>query len=1562
MGDRVDVLETRMGTVDNTLAELVRQMQTHSTQMQDHYTQMQHNSNVLAKLSEQMLKLTQKDGNEGETSVNNSSQGESRLAGKKVKLPLFDGEDPVAWITRAEIYFDVQNTVDEMRVKLARLSMEGSTIHWFNLLMETEDDLSWEKLKRALIARYGGRRLENPFEELSTLKQRGTVEEFVESFELLSSQVGRLPEEQYLGYFMSGLKPQIRRRVRTLNPRNRMEMMRIAKDVEGELKDDDDDDAERRLDKKNHFERMGLRDWAGSVRNKNGSQSKDTMRLSNAGGSYPNSKMGSTASNASSSMSSTARNSEGKQRSGASDRWKGVRSYQNSEVEERRSKGLCFKCGGKWHPTMHKCPERSLRVLILGEGETMNEEGEIVNMEDVEAESDEDEEVECKLMGVLGSMGESHTMKVEGRIQNVDLLVLIDSGASHNFISPKVTTALGLAITPTPARNIKLGDGHKVSTKGICEGVMMKMGESEVVVDAYVLELGGMDMVLGVSWLSTLGKVVMDWKAMTMQFTSNDKEVQLQGLCNKMIKQSYLNSYLEDTYRREVLNSWWSQVNAMETTTEANVHQSFNCILDQFAEVFSDHIQLPPIRSQVHHINLQPGHGAINVRPYRYPHHQKEEIEKQVAELLAAGVIRPSMSSFSSPVILVKKKDKSWRMCVDYRALNKATIPDKYPIPIVDELLDELYGATIFSKIDLKSGYHQIRMHEKDIDKTAFRTHNGHYEYLVMPFGLMNAPATFQATMNDIFRPYLRKFVLVFFDDILIYSKDVEEHKKHLQSVLSVLVDNCFVANKAKCQFGSRQVDYLGHIISGEGVAVDPIKVQCILNWPKPTNVKGVRGFLGLTGYYRKFVKNYGKIAKPLTELTKKDNFHWGIEAEKAFEELKHIMTSPPVLILPNFSIPFEVECDAAGRGIGAVLMQHKQPIAFFSKALSDGNLSKSVYEKELMALVLSIQHWRHYLLGREFIVYTDHKSLKHFLQQRVSSPDQQCWLAKLLGYQFEVKYKPGIENRAADALSRCVDVGEMNTIISFPLWSDRQQLLDELAQDVYIQKLAQEVQNSSTSKPGFHIKQGVLLYHDRLVISPNSPSIPWLLEEFHNTPSGGHSGFLRTYRRLADSLYWVGMQKSVRDYVRSCDVCQRQKYSATSPGGLLQPLPIPNNVWEDLSIDFITGLPKSKGYEAILVVVDRLSKYSHFILLKHPYTAKTIAEIFMKEVVRLHGIPNSIISDRDPLFVSHFWLELFKLQGTKLKMSSAYHPETDGQTEVINRCLESYLRCFIADHPKTWSFWVSWAEYWYNSTFHISIGKTPFEVVYGRKPPPLLRFLSNETKVAAVALDLSERDEALNQLKLHLLRAQEQMAIYANKKRRDLSFEEGEWVFLKLRPHRQHSVVRRIHQKLAARFYGPFQIIKKVGVVAYKLNLPPESRIHPVFHVSLLKRAVGNYQVQGDLPKDLEIAEEDDIYPEKILGTRSIMQGDTEIQQSLVQWKNKSAEDVTWESNEVLRGQFPQFCLEDKAFSKEGGVDRNTNAEVGLEEFGPKPRVWKFYARKKTKIRNNDVAKKLVI
>lgn len=522
-----------------------------------------------------------------------------------------------------------------------------------------------------------------------------------------------------------------------------------------------------------------------------------------------------------------------------------------------------------------------------------------------------------------------------------------------------------------------------------------------------------------------------------MKFNWEGGDVELKG--NPALKCSKISvKYLFKTFKSDELGILieCNEMSPMETITDITIPPFLAHIIQSYPHVTQPNDQLPPQRTHDHTITLKEGSDPVSIRPYRYPHIQKGEIECMVQDMLKAGIMQPSHSPFASPVILVKKKDDSWRFCVDYRALNKITVPNKFPIPVIDKLLDELEGARLFKKFDLKSGYHQIRMRAEDVSKTAFRTHDGHYEFLVMPFGLTNAPATFQSLMNDIFRPFLRKFVLVFFDDILIYSRTEEEHQQHVQTVFQTLSTHALFINMSKCSFGVSKVAYLGHIISAQGVEVDPEKVSAILNWPTPRTIKEIRGFLGLTGYYRCFVAGYAQKAQPLTTLLKKDSYGWNNDAASAFEGLKKAMAEVPVLALPDFQKIFMVETDASGPGVGAVLLQDLHPIAFFSRLLGPRAQQKAIYEKELMALVFSVLRWKHYLMGRHFIVKTDQRSLKFILEQREIGIEYQKWAMKLLGFDFTIVYNPGASNKVADALSRCFhDMEELCTpLVRSPL------------------------------------------------------------------------------------------------------------------------------------------------------------------------------------------------------------------------------------------------------------------------------------------------------------------------------------------------------------------------------------------------------------------------------------------------------------------------------------------------------------------------------------------------
>jgi hypothetical protein len=618
-------------------------------------------------------------------------------------------------------------------------------------------------------------------------------------------------------------------------------------------------------------------------------------------------------------------------------------------------------------------------------------------------------------------------------------------------------------------------------------------------------------------------------------------------------------------------------------------------------------------------------------------------------------------------------------------------------------------------------------------------------------------------------------------------------------------------------------------------------------------------------------------------------------------------VTTAPVLTLPDFTKPFIVECDASTYGFGAVLIQEAHPLAFFSRPVAPRHRSLAAYELELIGLVLAVRHWRPYLWGRRFVVKTDHYSLKYLLDQRLATIPQHHWVGKLLGFDFCVEYKSGATNTVADALSRR-DTDEDGTgtlqAISAPRFDFISRLRHAQATEPALAAIHDEVRAGTRTDP-WAVGDDMVLYDRRLYIPPASPLLQEIVAAVHND---GHEGVQRTLHRLRRDFHFPNMRSVVQDFVRACPTCQRYKSEHLHPAGLLMPLPIPTVVWADIGLDFIEALPRVNGKSVILSVVDRFSKYCHFIALGHPYTAESVAQAFFADIVRLHGVPQSMVSDRDPVFTSTFWRELMRLMGTKLHMSSAFHPQSDGQTEAANRVIIMYLRCFTGDRPRQWLRWLPWAEYVYNTAYQSSLRETPFRVVYGRDPPSIRSYEPGETRVDAVARNMEEREAFLADVRYRLEQAQAVQKRHYDKQHRPVTYAVGDWALLRLRQRAPSSLPQQTSGKLKPRFLGPYRVIELINNVAVRLELPPQARIHDVFHVGTLKKFVG---APPSAPPPLPDIHHGAIFPEPARVERArLARG---VQQVLIQWRGEPETSATWEDLDKFRATYLDFQLEDE-------------------------------------------------
>ncbi|GJX82836.1 putative nucleotidyltransferase, ribonuclease H [Tanacetum coccineum] len=557
--------------------------------------------------------------------------------------------------------------------------------------------------------------------------------------------------------------------------------------------------------------------------------------------------------------------------------------------------------------------------------------------------------------------------------------------------------------------------------------------------------------------------------------------------------------------------------------------------------------------------------------------------------------------------ILIYSKSKEEHE-VHLRELNKLTVKNRYPLPRIDDLFDQLQGSRFFSKIDLRSGYHQLRVHEDDIPKTAFRTRYGHFEFTVMPFGLTNAPAVFMDLMNRVCKPYLDKFVIVFIDDILIYSKSKEEHEVHLRLVLELLRKEKLYAKFSKCEFWLQEVHFLGHVVNQNGIHVDPSKIEAVKNWKAPTTPSEIRSFLGLAGYYRRFIANFSKIAKPLTSLTQKNQkYVWGVEQEEAFQTLKNNLCEAPILSLPDGVEDFVVYCDASNQGLGCVLMQRNKVIAYASRQLKIHEKNYTTHDLELGAVVFALKIWRHYLYGTKSVIYTDHKSLQHIFDQKELNMRQRRWIELFSDYECEIQYQPAKANVVEDALSR-KERGEA---------FNQDNVMNER-----LHGLDQQMERK---------RDGSLYFMDRIWVPLVGGVRTIIMDEDHKSRYSVHPGADKMYYDLRDMYWWPRMKMDIATYVSECLTCAKVKAEHQRPSGLLQQPEIPEWKWENITMDFITKLPRTRnGHDAIWVVVDRLTKSTHFLAIRKDYSIEKLARLYTDEIVARHGVPVLIISDRD--------------------------------------------------------------------------------------------------------------------------------------------------------------------------------------------------------------------------------------------------------------------------------------------------------------------------------------------
>ena len=1118
--------------------------------------------------------------------------------------------------------------------------------------------------------------------------------------------------------------------------------------------------------------------------------------------------------------------------------------------------------------------------------------------------------------------GRQLSLAVQLGIPNSDDLfqaqALLDSGCMGSCISREFVDrhhiALRKTAIPIPLYNAD-GSLNKDGSITHFAPLRVRVGDHQELLDLAVTHLDGSDLFLGHDWLKRHNPSI-DWATGTLDFD------RCPDVCGHKPKGEDDDEHQIEEGDR-VLMIDFSKISDGQRTRAQSTDTSGDKFVSEFPDVFSakEFDQLPAHRSWDHAIDLTEGFKAADCKVYPLSPTEQTALQEFLDENLRTGRIRPSKSPMASPFFFIKKKDGALRPVQDYRKLNDGTVKNKYPLPLIQELIDKTTNAKFFTKLDVRWGYNNIRIKEGDEWKAAFRTNRGLYEPTVMFFGLTNSPATFQGFMNEIFKDLVDDgHVVVYLDDILIFAENRDHHDELVRQVLQILRRNKLFLKPEKCSFAQSTVEYLGHIIGNGEVRMDGRKVSAVRDWPVPENLRQLQRFLGFCNYYRRFIQGFSKIAKPLHHLTGKVPWTWEEDQQRAFDQLKEAICSEPILTIADYSKPFRVEADSSDFANGAILSQKVdnvwKPVAFRSQSLTDTERNYEIYDKELLAIMEALREWRHYLQGAQepVEIWTDHQNLTYFREPQNINRRQARWLSELSEYNFKLIHKKGTQMGKADHLSRRADLdgGEndnKNVTVLKSDWFARPIVMEALNED-FLRRIRQSKNNLDRkvqqaldrNDPDWEEDEGMITHQGRVYVPRNKTLREDIIRTHHDTPTTGHPGQKGTRELITRNYFWPQITHDVNRYVAGCDKCQRTKPKRHMPRAPLNPHDAPPYPWHTVSGDLIGELPESQGYNAICVFVDRFSKQIHVIPTSTECNALGMAKLFRDQVFRHHGIPKKFISDRGPQYESRFSRELYRLLGIEKNFSTAYHPQTDGQTERINQEIEQYLRLFINYHQSDWAEWLALAEFTYNDRKQSATGFSPFYVNHGRHPNKGTEPDFDNTTVPAASYFVEQMEGIRKETKAALELTNETMKKYYDRHRLPSHpYKEHDKVYLE----GLNLTIARPMTKLSDKRYGPFEIIKKVGKAAYKLKLPRRwKKVHNVFNEYLLTPyRPPEYPSQKarlpDEPPDLDEDDPETVYDvEKILEARVDDNGTLEY---LVTWLGYGDEHNSWEPAEEL-------------------------------------------------------------